>query len=389
MKLLIVVGTRPEAIKMAPLILALRNEPRIETRLCATGQHRQMLDQVFAHFGIEPDRDLDLMVPQQSLNRLAAAALSRLDEVYEELGPDRVLVHGDTTTAMAAALAAFHRSIPVGHVEAGLRTYTLDAPFPEEMNRRTIDAVSDLLFAPTEWARRNIEAEGLEGEVIVTGNTGIDALGAIAAQLDSDGDLRARADATLPPTVAGRKLLLVTGHRRESFGSGFRNICAALARLAMRADLDIVYPVHLNPDVRGPVETALSNRPNVHLLAPLDFLRFVRLMQRADLILTDSGGIQEEAPSLGKPVLVMRDGTERPEAVEAGTARLIGTGAARIVREVGEALDEAGASRSTVRLANPYGDGRASARIVDALLGRPFEEFGALPRAAPSIARFG
>lgn len=389
MKLLIVVGTRPEAIKMSPLILALRNEPEIETRLCVTGQHRQMLDQVFAQFGIVADRDLNLMVPDQSLNRLAAAALARLDEVYEEVGPDRVLVHGDTTTAMAAALAAFHRSIPVGHVEAGLRTYTLNGPFPEEMNRRTIDVVSDLLFAPTEGARRNIEAEGLEGEVVVTGNTGIDALETIAAQLDSSGDLRARADAALPPTVSGRKLLLVTGHRRESFGSGFRNICAALAQLAMRGDLDIVYPVHLNPNVRGPVEAALSNRPNVHLVAPLDFLPFVRLMQRADLILTDSGGIQEEAPSLGKPVLVMRDVTERPEAVEAGTARLIGTGAARIVREAGEALDGGAANRSLASVANPYGDGRASARIVDALLGRPVEEFGAPARAAPSIVRFG
>ena len=391
MKLLVVLGTRPEAIKMAPLIRALRAEEGVETRLCVTGQHRQMLDQVLALFQLTPDYDLELMEPGQSLNGLAGKAMAQLDEVYAEYEPGRVLVHGDTTTAMAAALAAFHRRIPVGHVEAGLRTYALDRPFPEEMNRRTIDIVSDLLFAPTPRARLNLEAEALEGEILVTGNTGIDALAIVSRQLAADDAMRALADAALPALDPGRRTLLVTGHRRESFGSGFRNICAALSQLALRDDLDIVYPVHLNPNVRGPVEKALSGRPNVHLVAPLDFLPFVRLMQRADIILTDSGGVQEEAPSLGKPVLVMRDITERPEAVEAGKARLVGTGAARIVREVTDLLDDEAARAPFGLGANPYGDGRASARIVDALLGRSFEEFGGAvrPAPAPSVVRFG
>jgi UDP-N-acetylglucosamine 2-epimerase (non-hydrolysing) len=389
MKLLVVVGTRPEAIKMAPLILALRAEAEVETRVCVTGQHRHMLDQVLGLFEIVPDYDLDLMEPGQTLNGLAGNAIGRLDEVFAEFAPDRVLVHGDTTTALSAALAAFHRRIPIGHVEAGLRTYDLDGPWPEEMNRRTIDIVSDLLFAPTPRARLNLEREALEGEVIVTGNTGIDALEAIAGRLASDPSMRARADRQLPDLEPGRKLLLVTGHRRESFGNGFRSICAALAQLALREDLDIVYPVHLNPNVLGPVQAALSNKPNVRLLPPLDFLPFVRLMQRADLILTDSGGIQEEAPSLGKPVLVMRDVTERPEAVEAGKARLVGTGAARIVREVGLILDDDQARAAFDESANPYGDGRASRRIVDTLLGRPVEEFGGMNRRASAVVRFG
>ncbi|MDP8994393.1 MAG: UDP-N-acetylglucosamine 2-epimerase (non-hydrolyzing) [Pseudomonadota bacterium] len=388
MKLLIVVGTRPEAIKMAPLILALQDEPDVELNVCVTGQHREMLDRVLGLFGIVPDCNLALMEPRQSLNGLAGRAIAALDRAYDQLAPERVLVHGDTTTAMAAAIAAFHRRIPVGHVEAGLRTYALDRPFPEEMNRRTIDVVSDLLFAPTPRARLNLEAEALQGDILVTGNTGIDALEAIASRLQREPRLREEADASLPTVEDGRKLLLVTGHRRESFGRGFRNICAALAQLALRDDLEIVYPVHLNPNVRGPVEAALSGSDNVHLLPPLDFLAFVRLMQRADLILTDSGGIQEEAPSLGKPVLVMRDVTERPEAVEAGKALLVGTRAARIVREVGLLLDDESARAQFGATDNPYGDGRASARIADALLGRPFEEFGGVPRSA-AVARFG
>jgi UDP-N-acetylglucosamine 2-epimerase (non-hydrolysing) len=381
MKLLTVFGTRPEAIKMAPLVRALASEPEIESLVCVTGQHREMLDQVLGLFGISPDFDLGLMEPGQSLNGLVARAIARLDAILGECRPDRVLVHGDTSTAMAAALAAFHRGIPVGHVEAGLRTYKLDRPFPEEMNRRAIDVVADLLFAPTAGAKANLKGEALQGAIFVTGNTGIDALEQVATRLADDEALRAEADRALPPIAAGRRLLLVTGHRRESFGNGFRNICAALARLAERPNLDIVYPVHLNPNVRGPVGETLGGRANVHLVPPLDFLPFVRLMQRADLILTDSGGVQEEAPSIGKPVLVMRDVTERPEAVAAGTARLVGTRAPKIIEEVEQLLDQEGRPFAAPGL-NPYGDGRASARIVDALLGRPFEEFAASGRVA-------
>ena len=379
MKLLIVIGTRPEAIKVAPLILALRRERSVETEVCVTGQHREMLTPVLLLFGIAPDRDLALMEAGQDLNGLAAKAIAELDSVYGELAPDRVLVHGDTTTAMAAAVAAFHRRIPVGHVEAGLRTRALDRPWPEEFNRRTIDLVADLLFAPTARARLNLQSEALQGRIVVTGNTGIDALEIVAARLAEDETLRAEADAQLPALDSRRRLVVVTGHRRESFGAGLSNICAGLSRLARRGDVEIVYPVHLNPEVSGPVEAALSGLRNIHLVRPLDYLPFVRLMQRADLILTDSGGIQEEAPSLGKPVLVMRDVTERPEAVEAGKARLVGTDAAAIVREAGRLLDDE-ADRAGFALApNPYGDGRASARIVDSLLGRPVAEFGQSP----------
>ncbi|HEX8525898.1 non-hydrolyzing UDP-N-acetylglucosamine 2-epimerase [Allosphingosinicella sp.] len=377
MRLVAVVGTRPEAIKMAPVILALRAEPSIETLVCSTGQHREMLDQVLELFGIEPDVELGLMDPDQGLNGFLGQAIARLDEALASFAPNRVLVHGDTTTALAAALASFHRRIPVGHVEAGLRTYALDRPWPEEMNRRAIDVVSDLLFAPTRSARRNLKAEALAGSIVVTGNSGIDALETIVGRLASDDQLRARADAALPALGRGRRLMLVTGHRRESFGEALRGICEALSRLARSADVDIVYPVHLNPEVRRPVEAALGGTANIHLLPPLDFLPFVRLMQRADLILTDSGGIQEEAPSLGKPVLVMRDVTERPEAVEAGTAKLVGTDPARIVDEVERLLGRT--PKSFAVGANPYGDGQASARIVDALLGRPFDEFGGTP----------
>lgn len=386
MKLLAVVGTRPEAIKMAPLILALRRERAIDLRVCATAQHRHMLDQVLSLFEIAPDYDLGLMEPGQGLNGLTARAIAQLDGVYEEFAPDRVLVHGDTSTAMAAALAAFHRRIAVGHVEAGLRTYALDRPFPEEMNRRVIDVVSDLHFAPTDGAKRNLEAERLEGRILVTGNTGIDALDMIFTRLHADPGLAARTDAALPALARGSRLLLVTGHRRESFGAGFRSICAALAELADRDDLEIVYPVHLNPNVRAPVEATLSSHRNVHLVEPLEFLPFVRLMDRADIILTDSGGIQEEAPSFGKPVLVMRDITERPEAVVAGKARLVGTDTDRIVREVCDLLDHEEARARFAIGPNPYGDGRASARIVDALLGRAFDEFGVADPAADRAA---
>lgn len=374
-KLLAVVGTRPEAIKMAPLLVALRAEPDVDLRLCLTGQHRELLDPVLRLFELEADFDLALMRPGAGLNAFAAAALDRLDRVYDEQRPERVLVHGDTTSALAGALAAFHRGLPVAHVEAGLRTYDLARPFPEEMNRRAIDLASDLLFAPTAGARRNLEAEGLAGSIFVTGNSGIDAVLAARARLGADEALRDAADRELPPLADGRKLILVTGHRRESFGEGLSRVCAALAELGRRGDVEIVYPVHLNPSVEKPVRSALAECENVRLLPPLGFAAMVRLMERADVIVTDSGGIQEEAPALGKPVLVTRDVTERPEAVEAGKARLVGTDTDTIVDAASALLDDEAARAAFADGPNPYGDGRASERIVAALLGRPFEEF--------------
>ncbi|HEX8216607.1 MAG TPA: UDP-N-acetylglucosamine 2-epimerase (non-hydrolyzing), partial [Allosphingosinicella sp.] len=291
-----------------------------------------------------------------------------------DIAPDRILVHGDTTSAFAAAIAAFHGGVPVAHVEAGLRTYDLARPFPEELNRRAVDLVADLLFAPTERARRNLEAERVSGAIHVTGNTAVDAVELVLAMLEAD-EARAAADAALPSLQPGRRLLLVTGHRRESFGEGLRNVCAALRRLGGRGDLDIVYPVHLNPNVKAPVEEMLAHCAHVRLVPPLDFLPMVRLMQRADLILTDSGGIQEEAPSLGKPVLVTRDVTERPEAVEAGKARLVGTDEDAIVGSVCGLLADGDERAAFTAGPNPYGDGKASGRIAAALLGRPFDEF--------------
>jgi UDP-N-acetylglucosamine 2-epimerase (non-hydrolysing) len=375
MNILTVFGTRPEAIKMAPLVKALKDEPSIRSLVCVTGQHREMLKQ----FGIVPDFDLSLMVPNQTLNTLAARALGELDAVLEELKPDRMLVHGDTTTAMAASLSAFHRRIAIGHVEAGLRTYDLSRPWPEEMNRRVVDVVSDLLLAPTAGAKANLNSERLGGRIVVTGNTVIDALLATTALIDRDADLRSSLAAQFPFLEANRRLVLVTGHRRESFGDGFTAICAALGRLSQRPDIDIVYPVHLNPNVREPVLGTLADRPRIHLIDPLDYLPFVYLMQRAYIVLTDSGGVQEEAPSLGKPVLVMRDVTERPEAVAARTVRLVGTSEERIVASVTDLLDDQAAYDRVSRRLNPYGDGHATERIIAALAGRRVEEFVAPP----------
>lgn len=375
MKVLSIFGTRPEAIKMAPLVKLLANTPGVDAQVCVTGQHRSMLHQVLGLFEIVPDHDLDLMVPNQTLNSLSARAFSSLDPVLEAVKPDRVLVHGDTTTAMIGALAAFHRRIAIGHIEAGLRTNDLSQPWPEEMNRRVVDAVSDLMFAPTASSKANLQKENLGGRILVTGNTVIDALYMTVRRIESDPQLAASLDEKLPPVLPGRKLLLVTGHRRENFGAGFQNICTALAALAKRPDIQIVYPVHLNPNVQGPVLAALSHLPNVHLIEPLDYLLFVRLMGRAHVILTDSGGVQEEGPSLGKPVLVMRDVTERPEAVAAGTVRLVGTEAERIEAEVGRLYDDDAAWHAFSQRHNPYGDGHASQRIVAALTGRPVAEF--------------
>ena len=375
MKILSVFGTRPEAIKMAPLVKALAEQSAMESVVCVTGQHKQMLQQVLDLFDIVPQYDLELMTQNQTLNGLSARLLTAFDDVLETVRPDRILVHGDTTTAMMSALAAFHHRIPIGHVEAGLRTGELYQPWPEEMNRRTIDVCADLLFAPTDSSRRNLQAENLGGRILVTGNTVIDALLQTTQRILKDDAFRAELDAHFPFLKDDRKVLLVTGHRRENFGSGFANICEALAKLARRDDIQIVYPIHLNPNVRGPVQTALAGLPNVHLIEPLDYARFVRLMQRAHVILTDSGGVQEEAPSLGKPVLVMRNVTERPEAVQAGTVRLVGTEVDSIVGAVNHLYDNDDAWRAFSQRLNPYGDGLASQRIVSALRGELVQEF--------------
>ncbi len=360
---------------MAPLVAALRAEPQVRSTVCITGQHREMLAQVMALFDLKADHDLDVMRPDQTLNGLHARVVAGVDGLLQTARPDCVLVHGDTTTAAACALAAFHRQIPVGHVEAGLRSGDIRSPFPEEMNRRFVDSVSTWLFAPTPSSRDALLRENLPGRIWVTGNTVIDALAATVARLQADAALARTLAERYDWVDADRRLVLVTGHRRENFGEGFRNICAALHTLAQRGDVQIVYPVHLNPQVRDVVTAELSGLSNVHLVAPLEYLDFVWFMQRAHLILTDSGGVQEEAPYLGKPVLVMRDVTERPEAVTAGTVRLVGTSRERIVGETNRLLDDPATYADFCRRSNPYGDGHASRRIVDALCARPFAEF--------------
>ena len=337
--------------------------------MAVTGQHRLMLDQVLGLFEIRPQYDLVIMQEEQDLADITGRVLAGVLEVLDDFPADRVLVHGDTTTSFAAALAAFYRRVPVGHVEAGLRTEDMYTPYPEEMNRRLTDTLADLHFAPTEGARRNLMREGTpSGRIVVTGNTVIDALFHVTGLLRADAALRAGQDARFPFLSDSRRLILVTGHRRENFGDGFDRICTALARLAERDDVDIVYPVHLNPKVRGPVMGTLSGLPRIHLLDPLDYLSFVYLMERAHLVITDSGGIQEEAPSLGKPVLVMRAMTERPEAVAAGTIRLVDTDVDAIVGETRRLLDEDEAYREMSRVRNPFGDGKASGRIVEEIL---------------------
>lgn len=371
MKTLCVFGTRPEAIKMAPLALALAADERFEAKVCVTGQHREMLDQVLALFAIKPEFDLDIMKPRQDLTDVTSSILQGMKEVFREFKPDIVLVHGDTATTFAATLAAYYQQIPVAHVEAGLRTGNLYSPWPEEANRKLTGTLAKLHFAPTDTSKRNLTGEGVaEESIVVTGNTVIDALLEVIKRLEHDPQLFAKAAAPTAFLDNNRKLILVTGHRRESFGGGFERICKALLDVAQQhPDVDIVYPMHLNPNVREPVNRLLAGIDNVHLIEPLDYLPFVHLMSRAHIILTDSGGIQEEAPSLGKPVLVMRDTTERPEAVEAGTVKLVGTDGANIVRELNRLLLDAEAYRAMSYAHNPYGDGQASARIIEALLG--------------------
>jgi UDP-N-acetylglucosamine 2-epimerase (non-hydrolysing) len=368
-RVLSIFGTRPEAIKMAPLALALAADARFDARVCVTGQHREMLDQVMRLFGLAADHDLAVMRPGQDLTGTATAILTGLAHVFATDRPDIVLVHGDTLTTLAASLAAYWHQIPVGHVEAGLRTGDLYSPWPEEANRKLTGGLAALHFAPTRAAADNLLAENVDPATIaVTGNTVIDALLDVVARLRTDRTLHADIAHDLPLPAPGRRLVLVTGHRRENFGAGFERICAALARLADRfPDCDFVYPVHLNPNVQEPVRRLLSDRANVKLIAPLDYLPFVAMLDAATLVLTDSGGVQEEAPSLGKPVLVMRDTTERPEAVEAGTVRLVGTDTDRIVTEATRLLTDADAHAAMAAVHNPYGDGKAVPRIVEAL----------------------
>ncbi|MFP6662698.1 MAG: UDP-N-acetylglucosamine 2-epimerase (non-hydrolyzing) [Deltaproteobacteria bacterium] len=371
MKILAVLGTRPEAIKMAPVIREARARG-LEILVCVTAQHREMLDQVLRLFAIEADFDLDLMEEGQTLASLTARVLTGLDPVLAEVQPDWVLVQGDTTTAMVAALAAFYRRIPVGHIEAGLRTGTLDQPFPEELNRRMADTLSAVHFLPTESARINLEREGfVPSSLAITGNTVVDAL-AWVRSLPGD----ALAASGLPLDGADERLIVVTAHRRESLGAGMREIAAAIREIAAtHADVRFVYPVHRNPQVRRVMEEVLGGIPRVHLLPPLDYLAFVQLMSRAYLILTDSGGVQEEAPALGIPALVLRETTERPEAVAAGAVRLVGVRADAIVRATNELLGDVDTWRRMAAAINPYGDGHASERIVRILLGEPWEPF--------------
>ncbi|WP_299773691.1 UDP-N-acetylglucosamine 2-epimerase (non-hydrolyzing) [uncultured Pseudoteredinibacter sp.] len=369
MKILTVFGTRPEAIKMAPLVRALEENPNFESVLCVTAQHREMLDQVLSLFELTPDYDLNIMAPGQDLYDISSKILLGMREVLRDCKPDVVLVHGDTSTTFAASLAAYYEQIPVGHVEAGLRTGNIYSPWPEEMNRKLTGAIASYHFCPTEKSKQNLLAEGIpEANILVTGNTVIDALQWVVARMETDKELSNTAAECFGFLNENKKLILVTGHRRESFGGGFERICEAISTIAKKyPDAQIVYPVHLNPNVQEPVNRLLSRFENVHLIKPLDYLPFVYLMNKSYLILTDSGGVQEEAPSLGKPVLVMRENTERPEAVDAGTVRLVGTNVARIVNAVSGLMESASSYKDMAKAANPYGDGFACSRISNSL----------------------
>lgn len=378
-KILVIFGTRPEAIKMAPLVKTLQEDKgSFDVRVCVTAQHRQMLDQVLDIFEIRPDFDLDIMKPGQDLFDITSRVLLGLRGVLDEFKPDVALVHGDTTTTLAASLACFYRNVQIGHVEAGLRTYNLKSPWPEEANRQLADRLVDHFFAPTEHARRTLLEEGVDDDaIVVTGNTVIDALLDVVGKIRGSEGLRAKLAEEIghqgfrvggDASTRDRRIVLITGHRRENFGEGFLNICQAIQELAVEfADCDFVYPVHLNPNVQKPVNELLAGIANVHLIAPLDYEPFVFLMDRSFLILTDSGGVQEEAPSLGKPVLVMRDTTERPEAVDAGTVKLVGTSRVALVEATRSLLRDAKEYDNIARAHNPYGDGHACERIADYL----------------------
>ncbi|ODP97413.1 UDP-N-acetylglucosamine 2-epimerase [Salinivibrio sp. SS3] len=368
-KVLTVFGTRPEAIKMAPLALGLNDDERFDARVCVTAQHREMLDQVLDLFQLKPDYDLNLMKPGQDLTDVTSGILSGLKPILSEFKPDIVLVHGDTATTFSASLAAYYQQIPVGHVEAGLRTGNIYSPWPEEGNRKLTGAIANLHFAPTNSSQDNLLNEGIaDNQITVTGNTVIDALLQVVNKFEKEPELSAQLAQQFAFLDPMKKMILVTGHRRESFGGGFERICQALSQTAeAHPEVQIVYPVHLNPNVQEPVKRLLAHHDNIHLIEPQEYLPFVYLMNQADIILTDSGGIQEEAPSLGKPVLVMRDTTERPEAVAAGTVKLVGTDVNVITEQLSRLLSNESAYREMSRAHNPYGDGQACARIADFL----------------------
>jgi UDP-N-acetylglucosamine 2-epimerase (non-hydrolysing) len=365
-KLLVVFGTRPEAIKMAPLVKTLKESRKLEVKVCVTAQHRQMLDQVLNLFDITPDFDLNLMRAGQTLTQLTCNILQGMEGVFDQYKPDWVLVHGDTTTTLGTSLAAYYQQIGVAHIEAGLRTHNLYSPWPEEANRQLTGRLASLHFAPTKQAQTNLLQEGVDAATVhVTGNTVIDALLNVSHRLDADATLNSQIAAQFPYLEGSKRLVLVTGHRRENFGVGFESMCHAMRDIAAQPSVQVVYPVHLNPNVQEPVRRILGDVSNVHLVEPLDYLPFAYLMKRSHIILTDSGGIQEEAPSLGKPVLVMRENTERPEAVSAGTVRLVGTDRYKIVRETLHLLNDESAYQQMSYAHNPYGDGQACQRICN------------------------
>ena len=386
-KVMLVFGTRPEAIKMCPLVKEFQKRAdEFETIVCVTGQHREMLDQVLKIFDVTPDYDLNIMKQGQDLTDVTARVLTGLRDVFKECRPDVVLVHGDTTTSTAGALAAFYAQIPVGHVEAGLRTHNLYSPWPEEMNRQVTGRIATYNFSPTPLSESNLKAENALGQIFVTGNTVIDALHMVVDKLQSDAALAAEQDKVLMGAgydvtrlANGKKLVLITGHRRENFGDGFIRMVTAMKDLSEKyTDVDFVYPMHLNPNVRKPIHEVFGEdltRPNFFFIEPLQYLEFVYLMNKANIVLTDSGGIQEEAPGLGKPVLVMRDTTERPEALASGTVHLVGTDYDKIVNEVSTLLDDPKAYESMSKAVNPYGDGQACRRIADALAGKETDRY--------------
>ncbi|MBT4059569.1 MAG: UDP-N-acetylglucosamine 2-epimerase (non-hydrolyzing) [Euryarchaeota archaeon] len=367
MKVLTIFGTRPEAIKMAPLVKLLGNQKSIESKLCVTGQHREMLDQVLELFEIVPDYDLNIMKSGQSLSDIASRIMNEIQYVFDDFNPDLVLIHGDTSTTFFAALSGFYHQAKIGHIEAGLRTGNIYSPWPEEANRKLVSCIANYHFAPTSQARINLMGEGIqESSIFVTGNTVIDALLFVKGLIKSDSELERKMAVLFPMLSESRKMILITGHRRENFGGGFERICNSILQLAtLHPDVDFVYPVHLNPRVREPVNEILTSCPNIHLIEPQGYIEFVYLMMNSDIILTDSGGIQEEAPSLGKPVLVMRDTTERPEALDAGTVKLVGTNVELIVNSVNELLTNPIEYAKMSEAHNPYGDGKAVNRIIE------------------------